>query len=372
MSKYTPISDVDYKIDIVDHINQDHLEEILAIAQSHAPALDIATAQVEDIFEEGVHIEVSFNDRTASEVIFVPFEIEGSLEDKVLYLAYASIVKQGRDFSGTGKKFFEVIQKQNVTKNIIRLTVVSQIPLPEYFPGYAYAFVLKSMKKKAIEARNNIEKKHWLKNLFDHFFIWLMKNLSNENREKLIHGANKNVRLYTLRKSWRGSEDKCDCYYGQIDIYTHGSTPGSLWAENLRVGDVIMSRSENADKHLHLEVGQALLLADETAYPALAGILERWCNPIPPIVILISAKRDEQRYFEEVTLPAGTKVHRVTCEEHLQGESVLSVLKTLGDIDVTWGALESSAAKIVRHYLRNERQVSGKSNHTKAYWKLKE
>jgi len=50
---------------------------------------------------------------------------------------------------------------------------------------------------------------------------------------------------------------------------------------------------------------------------------------------------------------------------------VLSILTTVEKIEVVWGALESSAAKRVRHYLRNERQVTGKNNHAKAYWNLK-
>ncbi|MGB0844611.1 MAG: fumarylacetoacetate hydrolase family protein, partial [Alphaproteobacteria bacterium] len=44
-------------------------------------------------------------------------------------------------------------------------------------------------------------------------------------------------------------------------------------AIELKAGDVIMSRSESPDKHPHLKSGQALLIADETAYPALVGIL---------------------------------------------------------------------------------------------------
>jgi len=61
--------------------------------------------------------------------------------------------------------------------------------------------------------------------------------------------------------------------------------------------------------------GQVLLIADETAYPALVGILENWKNQIHPVVILISAKKDEQNYFSEETLPQSAQVHRVVCSE---------------------------------------------------------
>lgn len=64
-----------------------------------------------------------------------------------------------------------------------------------------------------------------------------------------------------------------------------------------------MSRSGITDKHPHLINGQALLIADETAYSALAGIIENWNNPLPPVIIFISTKQDEQHYFAEKTLP---------------------------------------------------------------------
>lgn len=187
----------------------------------------------------------------------------------------------------------------------------------------------------------------------------------------MLYKTNKNVRLYTLRRSWKSSDTVSFYDRGEIDIYTHGETTGSQWAEQLSIGDVIMSRSETADKHPHLVNGQALMIADETAYPALAGILENWKGQAPPIVILVSAKATDQSYFSGDAFPENSSVHRVVCAENEQGEKVLTILKALEQIDVVWAALESSAAKAIRHYLRNERNVSGKNNHTKAYWNLK-
>ncbi|MEH6443675.1 MAG: hypothetical protein V7784_07250 [Oceanospirillaceae bacterium] len=90
---------------------------------------------------------VIHSSRAIAEEISVPFEIEGDLEDKIHYLAYANIIKQGHEFSGTGKRFFEVISTQIITTNMIRLTIKSCSALPNYYPGYAYAFLLKTIKK---------------------------------------------------------------------------------------------------------------------------------------------------------------------------------------------------------------------------------
>lgn len=371
MNTYTPIKDVDQKIDIIDHVNQDHPKEVLAIARHHMKSPEkVVSARVLDIFQEGVKVEVKSENMTDS--LWIPFQIKGELEDQILYLAYAAIVKEGRDLSGDGKHFFEVLEKQNITQNIVRVTVQSSTPLPEYYPGYAYAFLLKIMQAAPQITSTGSKKKSWQKQLFDRFFVWLMKHLSPKNREKLLQSANKDVRLYTLRQSWKSDDSSTFCDRGCIDIFTHGETSGSQWVKSLRVGDVIMSRSGAPDKHPHLANGQALLVADETAYPALAGILEKWQNPASPIVVLISSAKEEQAYFDldKIPLPEH-KVHRIVCLPEQQAEKVLAVVQELNSVDVVWAACEAKAAKEIRHFLRNKRQLSGKTNHTKAYWKLK-
>ncbi|GLR64520.1 siderophore-interacting protein [Marinospirillum insulare] len=197
------------------------------------------------------------------------------------------------------------------------------------------------------------------------------KYLSSKNRQKLLNSTNKDIRLYTLRKSWKKNHNDDFVNQGYIDIFTHGETAGSQWANRLTVGDVIMSRSEAKDKHPHLLNGQALLIADETAFPALAGILEYWQNPLSPYIIIISESENEQHYFKNINLLETSQTHRVICPPEDQSTKVLSILENIVGIDVVWAAFESESAKIVRHYLRNNRQIIGKNNHTKAYWNLK-
>jgi len=369
MNSFTPIKNIDQKIDIIDHVNQDHREELIAIAQTQYE--DVISAKIADIFEEVVQLDIVNDNEAVTHTITIPFEIEGELEDKILYLAYAAIVKQGRDLSGTGQHFFEVLSKQDITNNIVRIHIKSDTPLPEYYPGYAYAFLLKKMKKKVPHNTHSSTQKPWLKNIFDRFFIFIMKHLSVKQRNKLLRSSYKGVRLYTLRKAWKESETSPFCNRGYIDVFKHDETAGSQWASELSAGDVLLSRSETADKHQHLAQGKVLLIADETAFPALAGILEHWHNSIPPDVILLTADDAEQGYFTQEMLPAETQLHRVICAPQYQADETLNIIKNIPLIDNVWGAFESDAAKKVRHFLRNERHIKGKNNHTKAYWKLK-
>ncbi|REL28879.1 siderophore-interacting protein [Thalassotalea euphylliae] len=373
MTRYTQLKDLDHKLDIIDHVNQDHSEQLLAIAQHQHPDQRIASARLSNVVHEGIEIIVYIEDnhcRESTETIFVAFDIDGDLEEKILYLAYAAVVQQGRDFSGTGKRFFEVTNKQNITTNMVRLTVKSSTPLPEHYPGYACAFVLKTLNKVPKKAALSVRQKPRLKQLFDQFFIWLVKRLSSSKRQQLLSRINHNIRLYTLRKVWSLPPENPVREYGYIDIFTHDNSPGSQWVKELTVGNIIVSRSETEDQHRHLNCGHALLIADETAYPALAGILECWQNPIPPQVIVISTDQAEQPYFSDEQLRACSKYHRLVCPPTEQGQRVIGLVQQLTNIDVVWGALESSAAKSVRHYLRNERGITGRNNHTKGYWHL--
>ncbi|MEO9275971.1 siderophore-interacting protein [Marinomonas sp. 5E14-1] len=371
MNSYTAIKDVDHKIDILDHVNQDHPNEVLAIVKSKYSDEEIISAKLFDIFEEGILIHTQARSKDSTNEMFIPFEIEGSLEDQILYLAYAASVKQGVEIGRSSKHFFEITGKQAITKNIIRLTVSSLTPLPEYYAGHAYAFLLKAFKHQPKNTSSKKPEKHWRKKVTEHFMIWLMKHISSKNRQRLLKGANKDVRPYTLRKAWKSTDNSSFSDLGYIDIYTHNDTLGSLWAKSLTVGDTIMSKSESKDNHQHLEDGQALLIADETAYPAIAGILEHWQNPLPPHVILISNKEAEQEYAKLIKFPERTVVHRVICATENQANEALSIIKQLENIDTVWGALEGDAAKTIRYYLRNERNIIGKKNHTRAYWKIK-
>lgn len=361
------MDDVDRKKDIMDHVNNDHGEEVLEIARCYCPDLDIASVRIKDIYREGVLLGVKSAEEERD--VFAAFELDGEPEEQVFYLAYRTMVRQGKDLSSHKKKYFRVIDKKQLTPNIIRLVLHSDTPFPEDYAGHAYGMMLKTLQRLPESAGQKRTDKPWDKyaNLF---FLWLMKKLSGEKRRKLFGRMNKDTRLYTLRAAYRQEGDEGTAYCGLMDVFLHGDSPGSVWARHVRMGDIVCSRSETPDKHGHLAQGHAVLVADETGYPALAGILECWTNPLPPHVFVVGTAREDTSYFDDFSFPEGTRLHIVTasCEE--QGDRVVEHLKTISRIDVSWGALENEAAKTIRHYLRNERKLSGEHNRVKAYWRL--
>lgn len=371
MMNYTTIQDQDRKLDIMDHVNQDHTKELLMIAQSYGKNMQIHEASISDIYEEGILLHTREGQAQKAATLFVDFELKGDLEEQILYLAYNSFAKQKIEFSNNAKQFFEVIAKEQLSKNITRLTIKSQVALPQYYAGYAYGFTLKVLEKAPQVKAKQSNKSGLVKNTFDRGFLWLMKHISSPKRQKLLESMNKDVRLYTLRQSFSRDGDDTALNYGYVDVFTHGNSPGSEWVSELQLGSLISSRTETDDKHEHLHQGQAVLIADETAYPALAGIMDFWKNPTPPIVVLLCTEQQDLDYFKEFSFPENTILKKIICDVAVQAEQTLQILEEFSSIDNVWGALENNAAKQIRHYFRNQRALQGKNNHIKGYWRLK-
>lgn len=366
---YTPIEDTDAKLDIMEHVNQDHPEEVLIILKEYHPNLDAEQAVIKDIFEEGMLVEIHTEQEKKS--LFVEFELKGELEEQILYLAYMAMAKQGKDLTGNKKQYFEVVDKQKITKNMTRLTLQSQTPLPSEYAGYAYGMILKALNKAPEKQTSEVAESKpikLVKRYTTQAFLWVLKKASSARRQKIVETMNKDIRLYTLRKAWQ-SDDADFINQGYMDVFMHENSPGSLWTESLNIGDVVFSRTETDDKHGHLHTGQAVLIADEAAYPALAGILDLWQNPLPPYVVILSQKESEQSYFKNEDFPKDSIIHRIVAPVAIQAQQVIQVIEGIETIDSTWGALENKQAKAIRHYLRNERGLTGKQNHIKSYWR---
>lgn len=373
MKQRTTYADTNKKLDIIEHLQQEHMTELLMMAQFYSGEQNIDVANIVDIYNEGVLIDIVSQEKTKA--LFIEFELIGELEENILYLAYNAAVRQKKSVGFNQKNFFRIISKQQISGNFIRLLVQSQSPLPEYYAEYAYGFHLKVIEKSTVipaaEKRKQPDQKGFFAYLFDRGFLWLMKRLSGNKRKRMIQRLNKNIRLYTLRKSCKASPSSPYLDQGFIDIFTHNNSPGSQWADSLKQGDVILSGNEIAYKHDYLMRGNVVLIADEAAYPAVAGILEHWTNTSAPSVIIVSTNNESQAYFTAGLFPDNSTIHRIVCAVAEQAAKVIEVLKAFQCIDAVWGALEDDAAKSIRYYLRNQRGLGGKQSYLKGYWKLK-
>lgn len=367
----TPLADQDQKLDIIEHLNNDHPAEVLAIVQAHGAA-GVQAVRLEDIFEEGCLLSATVADGT-QQSMFVPFVLKGDLEENVLYLAYEAMVRQGKQLGNTRKLYFTVTGSHKVSPNMLRLVLDSAVPLPENAPGHAWFFALKTLARLPAQPPASEQRMSVPMQWFNRLLLWWLKRVSSKRREQVMMSMYKGQRYYTLRRAAKTRPDAAFADQAEVDIYLHRGpdgqlTEGSRWAGNLKPGDIILSNAEYHEHTEHLHQGQVVLIGDETALPTVAAILENWRNPQAPVVFSITAHADDQAYLPDSLLPAGAVCHRISGSADV-GAAVLDGLATLPQIDAAWGALENTDAKAVRLYLRNTRGMKGSSNRVKGYWK---
>ncbi|MDO4723183.1 MAG: siderophore-interacting protein, partial [Comamonadaceae bacterium] len=304
---------------------------------------------------------------------FVPFALKGDLEENVLYLAYEALARQGKSLSGQHKQFFSVVGSEMVTAHMLRLHLKSTVPLPEDAPGHAWFFSLKTLERLPAKLPVARQRMSLIAQWFSRLLLWWLKRVSPARREQVMLSFTKDQRYYTLRRARKSSADAPFADLAEVDVFLHQSadgapTPGSRWASALRAGDVIFSQAQYHEHTEHLAQGQCVLIGDETALPAVAALLEGWRNPQPPVVFCITADALDQPYLADASLPAGTRLHRISASQDAAA-AVIAELERLPAIDAVWGALENSDAKTIRQHLRHARGLAGSQNRVKGYWR---
>ncbi|MFD2178900.1 siderophore-interacting protein [Veronia pacifica] len=362
----TQVANYDHAIDIIEHVNEDHGRELNAIAKAKYPQRTFKSVILEDIFEEGVLLFVEDANSARREELFVPFTIKGTLEERVFYLAY--LFADPDVVQKEVKRFLTVTDKKSLTQNFTRITVRTELPFPEQWAGLCFSTHLKTLTHQTPEQSPLTKYGQHVNRLILRKLSWSLKLIPVKIRRSVVANTQKNVRAYTLRNTWSAEHDGKTHYFGILDIFTHGMSKGSVWADSLKVGDILYTSGDHADNHPALIEGNNVLFCDETAYPAAAGLLQQWTNPMAPTLIIVSHCQAEQAYFDDVILPEGTKVIRITCSFQDQGDNVIKALTGLSHFDTVWGAMESTSAKQVRHFLRNTYKLKGRNNLVKPYW----
>lgn len=177
------------------------------------------------------------------------------------------------------------------------------------------------------------------------------------------------LRWYTVR------ELRADAQELDVDIVTHGdSGPGSAWATTAQVGDIAAFRSGGA---LYSRFGDArqLIVADETAVPALLAILEeRARRGLPGLGAGIEAHVEvpSTEVLGGLDLPAEVAVHVRGADD--PGTAVLPALvaspASTADLDYAWLCGESGLATSLRRHLVQQVGMDKRDITFSGYWKL--
>ena len=163
-----------------------------------------------------------------------------------------------------------------------------------------------------------------------------------------------------------------DVHEVDVDFVLHGEGPASTWAGQAAVGQVIYIMGPGPGYALDTSAAQHLLIADDSALPAIENILA--LLPASAIVHLLVEviSADEERPLQSAAqlvtqwLPRGTD-HR---DAGLPLERALRTLQTVPPGTKIYLACEAAAMRRIRKLLQDELGVDGQNTVGRGYWKL--
>lgn len=175
-------------------------------------------------------------------------------------------------------------------------------------------------------------------------------------------------RAYTVRRFDPVSK-KLD-----LDFVLHGDNgPVSAWAARVKVGDAFEISATHPHSGFPIEPSTTryLLFGDETALPAIGGILEALPAHARADVCVEVDDASEEQTIESVAAVRLTWLHRKSSGKAVSGglESAAKAFGRPGDDTEIWLAAESPIVKAIRKYALLEWGVDRKRLHAAGYWK---
>jgi len=160
-----------------------------------------------------------------------------------------------------------------------------------------------------------------------------------------------------------------------VDFVLHGDGtggPASKWAAAARVGDQVVVTGARGSYRIDPDAAWTLLVADETALPAVGTILDD--APAGARVLLVAEVADEaeELKFDTTADLSVTWRHRGTDHAGPGMLAARAVQETElpGGRGAGWIGLEASAMRTVRRHLLGERGLDRDQLYTRGYWKI--
>ncbi|SOC56557.1 siderophore-interacting protein [Ornithinimicrobium cerasi] len=177
------------------------------------------------------------------------------------------------------------------------------------------------------------------------------------------------VRWYTVR-GWRPATAELDL---EIVLHPAGEVaegPGATWLRGVRAGDPVAVQTGSASFVPDSGARVRLVAGDETAYPAIAGILEATQGRGQALHVLLEVGRTG--VLPDLPTPGTGSLTVVVRGDRRTGEALLEAVRAadLSDLDDAWVAGEQELAASVRRHLVTERGVARTSVYFCAYWIL--
>ncbi len=163
-----------------------------------------------------------------------------------------------------------------------------------------------------------------------------------------------------------------DLHEVDVDFVLHGEGPASTWAAQAKVGQVIFLMGPGPGYALDKTVARHLLIADDSALPAVENILAELpaTASVQLLVEVISA--DEERPLKSAAQLKTQWLPRGTDHRHA-GQALEKALRALPAIAADtkiYLACEAAAMRRIRQLLIDELGIARSNIVGRGYWKL--
>lgn len=158
-----------------------------------------------------------------------------------------------------------------------------------------------------------------------------------------------------------------------VDFVLHGEGVAAAWAQQAKPGQSMHVSGPGGGYDVPASASSLVLLADETALPAVETILASLPPGCAATVLAETEAADDVRSLGE---PPGCEVRWLLRDA--SGAAPCSLLEIAAreirpdSSSVWWVACEAAAMRRIRQHLLRERSVDSARLHTRGYWKLGE
>ena len=159
-----------------------------------------------------------------------------------------------------------------------------------------------------------------------------------------------------------------------VEFVLHGDGLASNWVQKAKAGDKLHVAGPGGGYDVPADLSELIIVADDTAMPAAATILEALPKGAKATVLCEIADAKEERALSPIVSVAPTWLRYAT--EGVQPGVLLerkAIELAAQKPDAHWWiACEAGAMRRIRKHLLGERRVAPDRVHTRGYWKLGE
>lgn len=171
-------------------------------------------------------------------------------------------------------------------------------------------------------------------------------------------------------RAWRPERSELDV---EIVLHPEGDVeegPGARWVRTARPGDPVAVQTGSASFSPGTDQQVRLVAGDETAYPAIAAIVEATRDSDLPLHVFLEV--GEPGVVPALTPPATGSLTVVVRGDRRPGQALLEAVTAaeLPGLGYGWVAGEQELAASVRRHLVSERGLAKRSVYFCAYWIL--